>query len=606
MTTTAQQAQRSAGAVHNVQAPQSRQSSQSPPPRSGSQPEGTEAPGSGPGTEAPASAAGAPGRNSARPQGPAWEELVTAALLGTERRTPPGGGGAAELLDAAAVETVRRRAGLRPARAGERRPPAPLDTRPPLPPAASRRLASLLAARPESNGSGSARRRGPDPDLAELLPQWLAFACGQGYRAPAAQLPALLDAARSRTDLRTRTLEFAGPRALWLAESNPDWRFALRHGVRTGTAGAAGAETGGEAAASQESEETQQLWEEGLFAERVALLTSIRRRDAASGLALLQSTWSQERAEDRLMFLDSLREGLCPSDEEFLERALGDRSRTVRATAAELLSGLPESALAVRMAARARTCVALDPLSDAPRAVVEAPHECDADMQRDGVVLKPPAGRGERAWWLGQLVESAPLSTWHAQFGGRSAAEIVALPVADGWRQDLHSAWCRAAVRQRNVEWARALAGSPGTRQAEGHSDPAGLLLVLPEAERAEWAARFIEAHGLTEAFRVLEVCAVPWTEQLGRAVVDALEIARDQGTYPWRFSGAMGLAERCLPPSDAARLEPLAAVPDEPEGGSPGAGAYWAEAFMRLVATLRLRAEMQAELREEAARQQE
>lgn len=573
MTTTAQQAQRSAGEVQE--------------------------------TEIPAS-----GRNSARPHGPAWKELVAAALLGTERRTPPGGGGATELLDAAAVETVRRRAGLRPARAGSRRPPAPLDTRPPLPPAASRRLASLLAARPESNGSGSARRRGPDPDLAELLPQWLALACEQGYRAPAAQLPALLDAARSRTDLRTRTLEFAGPRALWLAETNPDWRFALRHGVRTGTAATSGAETGGEAAAaaaaSQETEETRQLWEEGLFAERVALLASIRRRDAASGLALLQSTWSQERAEDRLMFLDSLREGLCPSDEEFLERALGDRSRTVRATAAELLSGLPESALAVRMAARARTCVALDPLSDAPRAVVEAPHECDADMQRDGVVLKPPAGRGERAWWLGQLVESAPLSTWHAQFGGRSAAEIVALPVADGWRQDLHAAWCRAAVRQRNVEWARALAGSPGTRLTEGHSDPAGLLLVLPEAERAEWAARFIEAHGLTEAFRVLEVCAVPWTEQLGRAVVDALEIARDQGTYPWRFSGAMGLAERCLPSSDAARLEPLAAVPDEPEGGSPGAGAYWAEAFMRLVATLKLRAVMQAELRGEAAWPQE
>ncbi|MBO4260381.1 hypothetical protein GRC12_42100, partial [Streptomyces griseorubiginosus] len=44
-----------------------------------------------------------------------WEELVTAALLGTERRTPPGGTAGREapvaLLDAAALETVRRRAG---------------------------------------------------------------------------------------------------------------------------------------------------------------------------------------------------------------------------------------------------------------------------------------------------------------------------------------------------------------------------------------------------------------------------------------------------------------------------------------------------------------
>ncbi|PAZ12655.1 hypothetical protein CLM62_28655, partial [Streptomyces sp. SA15] len=51
----------------------------------------------------------------AAPTPGAWEELVTAALLGTERRTPPGCAPGREapaaLLDAAAVETVRRRAG---------------------------------------------------------------------------------------------------------------------------------------------------------------------------------------------------------------------------------------------------------------------------------------------------------------------------------------------------------------------------------------------------------------------------------------------------------------------------------------------------------------
>ncbi|TXS56519.1 hypothetical protein EAO77_10630 [Streptomyces sp. t39] len=58
-----------------------------------------------------------------------------------------------------------------------------------------------------------------------------------------------------------------------------------------------------------------------------------------------------------------------------------------------------------------------------------------------------------------------------------------------------------------------------------------------------------------------------------------------------------MGLAERCLDPSEAARLEILTATPDEPEDASPGAGGYWSEAFQRLVSTLRLRATMHAEL---------
>ncbi|MFF5311289.1 DUF5691 domain-containing protein [Streptomyces massasporeus] len=541
-----------------------------------------------------------------------WEGLVTTALLGTDRRTPPGTApgpdAPAALLDAAAVETVRRRAGRCPARAAERPQPAPEDPRPALPPAAARRLAMLLADRPGPSGGG---RRGAAPDLTELLPQWLAVANARGFAPPPQVLPALLDAARGRTDLRSAALEFAGPRALWLARLNPDWRFALR------------ATPGGGAALPhpEDDERVQQLWQEGLFAERVALLSALRSREPAAARDLLATTWATERAEDRLMFLDSLRAGLGPDDEPFLEQALADRSRNVRATAAELLSALPGSALAARMAVRAGACVAIDHMrtaqpggtgvedaepagatKSAPTIAVEAPHECAPDMERDGVVAKAPAGRGERSWWLGQLVEAAPLATWPRRLGGRTPREIVALPVADDWQGELHAAWCRAAVRQRDAEWSRALLGEPSAPDAGGPgavslAERAKLLGTLDAAEQAEWVAGFIAAHGLSEAFQLLGVCAVPWTAPLGRAVVDALNIARDAGSYPWSFSGVMGLAERCLDPSEACRLDALLAVPDEPENASPGAGGYWAEAFQRLVTTLRLRAAMTEEL---------
>ncbi|MEU6911988.1 DUF5691 domain-containing protein [Streptomyces olindensis] len=542
----------------------------------------------------------------------AWEGLVTTALLGTDRRTPPGSAPGPDapvaLLDAAAVETVRRRAGLRPARAAERPQPAPEDPRPPLPPAAAHRLGMLLADRPGTSGG----RRGTAPDLVELLPQWLAAANARGFAPPPQALPALLDAARGRTDLRPAALEFAGPRALWLARLNPDWRFALR------------STPGGGAALPhlEDDDRVQQLWEEGLFAERVALLSALRSREPAAARALLATTWATERAEDRLMFLDSLRTGLTPDDEPFLEQALADRSRNVRATAAELLSALPGSALAARMAVRAAACVAIDhahstgtsqetrtadaaPVpapAPAPAIVVEAPHECDPGMERDGVVAKAPAGRGERSWWFGQLVEAAPLGTWSRRLGGRTPREIVALPVADDWQGELHAAWCRAAVRQRDAEWSRALLGEPSAPEAGGPgavslAERAKLLGTLGADERAEWVAGFIATHGLSEAFQLLGVCAVPWAPPLGRAVVDALNIARDAGSYPWSFSGVMGLAERCLDPSESGRLDALLAVPDEPENASPGAGGYWAEAFQRLVTTLRLRAAMAEEL---------
>ncbi|MFF3288169.1 DUF5691 domain-containing protein [Streptomyces sp. NPDC003023] len=528
-----------------------------------------------------------------------WEELVTSALLGTDRRTPPAGTTpagkepAVALLDAAALHTVRRRAGLLPAtRAAGGTPPepAPHDARRALPAPARRRLAQLLADR--SGPSGSAGRRGTAPDLTELLPQWLAAADEHGYRAPESALPALLDAARARTDLRPQALAFAGPRGIWLARLNPEWKFALRGGSR------------GSAMPRPEDEDAvRKLWDEGLFAERVALLAAVRAHDAGAALRLLGSTWSTERAEDRLMFLDSLRAELSDDDEPFLEQALSDRSRNVRSTAAELLSALPHSTLAGRMAGRAASCVAMDRSGDAqPVIVVEAPHECDADMQRDGIVPNPPAGRGERSWWLGQLVEAAPLSVWRDRLGGRSADEIVALPVSDDWADELHAAWCRAAVRQHNADWSRALLGPPAAPPSTGPgttspAERSKLLATLPDGERASWVARFIAAHGLSEAFQLLGVCEVPWAEPLGRAVVDALDIARDAGSYPWSFSGVMGLAERCLSPDEAGRLEALTATPDEQEDASPGAGGYWSEAFQRLVSTLRLRATMHAEL---------
>ncbi|MET3986761.1 DUF5691 domain-containing protein [Streptomyces sp. PvR034] len=530
------------------------------------------------------------------PGGEAWEELVSAALLGTERRRGSGATGSPQaLLDAAAVAAVRRRAGLRPAEAGPRPEPAAPDPRPAPPDAARRRLAQLLAGR--TGGGGG--RRGSAPDLTELLPQWLAAAVRHGYRAPAAQVPALLDAAKARTDLRPQALALAGGRGRWLARLNPEWRFALRSGAG-----------GGELPAPDDPAAVARLWQEGLFAERVALLGAVRAHEAAAAPLLLATTWSTERAEDRLMFLDSLRSGLSEADEPFLEQALGDRSRNVRATAAELLSALVGSALAGRMAERALACVG-------PEGVVP-PVACDAGMQRDGVVERPPAGRGERAWWLGQLVEAAPLSCWRERFAGLDPAGILALPVAEGWAEELHAAWCRAAVRQRDPLWSKALLGSASAPPAAGPAtaslaERAKLLETLPEEERAAWVAEFVRAHGLSEAFQLLGVCVVPWAAELGDAVVDALDSARSAGSYPWSFSGVMGLAERCLDPAAADRLESLLSValaaesagasgPDAPGGSAaaevtPGAEAYWAEAFQRLVSTLRLRATMLAEL---------
>lgn len=521
-----------------------------------------------------------------------WQELHTTALLGTDRRPlPPAPTGlaaevdrsdpAAALLDLAALEAVRRRAGARAGAAVVPPAPAAGDPRREPPSAAARRLAVLLG----GHHTGTA-------NLGELLPQWLAAARRYDYRAPAAVVPALLDAARARSELRPDVVALAGPLGRWLAGQNPDWKYVHRTAVEQST-----------------GEPDEKLWQEGLFAERVTLVARLRRSEPSAALDLLRQTWSTERAEDRLLFLDSLREGLSQADESFLEAALTDRSKNVRATAAELLSTLPESALAARMAERARAAVRLAD-DTAARLCVSPPVECDAGMQRDGIPPKSPTGRGERAWWFGEVIAAAPLTLWTADTG-LTPEQLLRLPVTDGdptnseptesgWTEDLHEAWARAAVRQRDATWARALLGPvprPADRRRQSRRGtqggtpgaPARLLAVLPEAERAAWTAAFIQTHGLGEAFQLLGACATPWTPPLSTAVVAALERAAASGAYPWSHSGVLGMTERALAPETAPAVAALAA------DATPNSA--WADTLARLAETLRFRAAMLSEL---------
>ncbi|OKJ17235.1 DUF5691 domain-containing protein [Kitasatospora sp. CB01950] len=512
--------------------------------------------------------------------GDQWADLQGAALLGTDRRPLPEPGSplaasvdrtepATALLDLAALAAVRRRAGALPAPAVDTPAPAPDDTRPALPELAARRLAVLLGTR---GGHGSTA------NLAELLPQWLAVARAHGYRLPPALVPALLDAARARSELRADAVALAGPLGRWLAPQNPDWRYVTRTATDPD-----GLDRPGEL-----------LWQEGLFAERVTHLTGLRRTDPAAGLALLASTWATERAEDRVLFLDALQDGLSGADEEFLEAALGDRSKNVRATAAELLSTLPGSALAARMADRARAVVR----HDGGRLHITPPTACDAAMQRDGIPVKSPTGRGERAWWFGEVAAAAPLTVWTADTG-LTPEQLLAVPTVDAdgdgggaeWAEDLREAWARAAVRQQNADWARALLGAPPRpgRESRTPGAPAKLLAVLSPAERASWTAAFVQTHGLGDAFQLLGACATPWTPPLSTAVVAALKRAAELGSYPWSHSGVLGMTERALAPETAPAVEALAA------DTSPDTA--WADTFTRLAGTLRFRQAMLGEL---------
>ena len=246
-----------------------------------------------------------------------WDELVAAALIGTDRRpvaagvpegSPPGLQGALEsrgvedrLLGAAAAWTVARRAGAIAGAAVEV-DPVEEDPRPIAP--------------------ATALHQRLDGHYPQLLPEWLALAAERGLRPPPELVPALLDHAAVDPSLHAAVGAAAGPLGRWLAERRSHWAFV--HGA---------------------GEDVEEIWAEGGSDERRALFERLRGSDPAAGRALLERTFADETWEDRAAFVETLATGLSDADEPLLELALDDRRKPVRDAAAHLLAGPPALAL---------------------------------------------------------------------------------------------------------------------------------------------------------------------------------------------------------------------------------------------------------------------
>jgi len=506
-----------------------------------------------------------------------WDELVSAALLGTDRRPPDPAtlpepvrarlrdesDPARLLLDAAALSTAYRRAGRPPLRGLEPLPPATTDHRPVPRDPAIRRLAAML------EGSHQA-----------VLGEWLRAVRDRGFRVPPELFPALADLARGRTELREPVAVAAGPRSTWLAAANPDWQFLAGHAVAPEPADrrGAGAVADSDGAATPADGDRavgaetagDDLWRHGSAAERRRWLATARKRDPGRARDALVSSWKAEpggvRAESLALFAD----GLSTADEEFLEAALDDRAREVRRIAAGLLAVLDGSSYQGRMTSRTRECLSTRRTGAPTRRrvlTVTLPDECDDAMRRDGIEPRPPRGVGERTWWLQQLLAAAPLSAY-------DGPEMLQYEVEGVDAELLHAALAEAAVRERSADWARALLR---TSPAAGHRT-AELIGVLPPDE---WATAVAAVREIVPPVDIVGRLPAPWPAGLATMLLDVLAVATPDRSWA-RLASVTALS---VP--RAALDHPITHEP-------PGDEETWRR---RLVETLVFRREMYEEL---------
>lgn len=505
-----------------------------------------------------------------------WHDLVTSALVGTERRRPeppPGGSPLGEglagletqapermLLAAAGAAALYQRVGRLPLQ-DDREPPTPSE--PDQQPVCSVRAAQQLELMLAGTHAGA-------------LPEWLRAAGKRGVRVPEFVLPELLQAGRQDRSLRSSILEVAGKRGRWLATQNREWSYL----------------------AIDEEEET--AWETGSRTARQLMLGRIRTADPGRARSMVTETWSQEPADDRAAFLATFRQGLSLDDEAFLEAALDDRSKTVRQTAADLLARLQGSALRARMLARLEPLVAIRAgggilgIGRTVRIEVTLPAECDKSMLRDGIEAKLPAHDkrfGEKAWWLVQMLSAVPPGVWSEAAHVRPA-EVLDAALKTEWKDALIYAWSIAAERAGDADWAEELLMLGDGRLAAQE----GLVELLPPTRREALAIKLLPAgpkalDSQHPAMQVLLRCRHAWSDELSRAVLDqARKRIAGQSSYDWSFQSAL--------PDFGLYIRPDLA--EEAAAGWPELDAsrsYLSERVERLTSLLHFRREMLQEI---------
>ena len=289
----------------------------------------------------------------------------------------------------------------------------------------------------------------------------------RGATLPSMLLPVALDAGLRSTALRPALLPVLGARGRWLAERNPEWKYA----------------------AAGDGAREENAWTEGTHLDRLAWFRTLRANDAAAARDLLANGLAELPAKERLDFVEALDVNLSAADETLLEPLLKDRSKDVRAAAASLLARLPVSAHAQRLAGWLAACVRHEKKLFGTRWNVEAPESSDAEWAAACVDAKRPPHDvlGERAWWLYQLVRQVPLRWWCAHTGMTPAALVEWARKSD-WKLALHRGW-RERAGSDDGDWIDAL-----LREDSPELNPrsAALLALLPARQRERhWPADF-------------------------------------------------------------------------------------------------------------------
>jgi hypothetical protein len=372
------------------------------------------------------------------------------------------------------------------------------------------------------------------------VPEALDLVRVSGRRPPDEWLPELLELASRSDVIRAAFADLGGPRAAWLVGAVPE--LEADPGIALG-------------------EDWEAAWDEATGAAgRASLVRSMRRADPAAAREAVARWLPDTAGDERARIVGALEEGLGPVDEPLLAAVGGDRRADVRRVATGLLVRLPGAALALRIEDRVRPLLARRGGRRASLAVTLP--DAEPELEAAGFGGKPPAGIGERAWLLRQLLAHVRPSRWSEWLGDDPAA-LVVLAIRSEEARPVLEGWIEATTRFGDPAWASALLRDTGVREKVTLGVGQVFEGLAPDARATLLAEDGRSLDPTTLATFVTGVPA-PWPGPLGETVLAvAGTLAANQ--YPDQaFYDLVRAASVGLPPDRLDALVTVASYNDE------------------------------------------
>ncbi|MGN6420921.1 MAG: DUF5691 domain-containing protein [Pseudobacter sp.] len=436
-----------------------------------------------------------------------WNQIVTAAMMGTDKSLVNASALPAELSEAAALITANTNIGkeeqflqlgallMNFRQCGVTALPDPGVN-------VSKAAAELLP-----YCSNNAMQRLQDvvaEDMDSLTLLWLQLCTQKKQLIQPAYVPTMLEQATYNKKWQPMVTACCGKRGEWLSQFNNAWNFS----------------------ANQTADDA---WQTGSPEQRKQVLRDQRAVNPSEAIAMLQAVWPQEDANTKQGFLELLYDNISGRDLAFLEPLLAEKSKKVKAEAVQLLLLIPTSGLIRKYEDTLKKLVTVQKektlLGMSSKLKLHfAPAE-SIKKEQAALGLEPKStehGYSDEEFIYYQLLRSVQPAFWE-RYLELPGDKIVELFQSDALGKKLIPALVLAAVANKDKRWGEILFSKSDVLYTD-------VLPLLPKEKREASMLRFFDS-AAQDIMKAAFESDSPWSLPLASKVM--IHIANNPYQYP-------------------------------------------------------------------------